>query len=168
MTNILILCTGNSARSIMGEAIANLLGEGRLNAYSAGSHPKTEPHPAALALLKAKNYEISGFRSKSWDEFVGHDAPDIDIVITVCDNAAGEICPIFPGSSIKCHWGIADPAAVEGEGQEQAFETAYRLLEDRIESLLALDFEKLDASDLRDSLNKIGRMPGATQLVADV
>lgn len=168
MTNILILCTGNSARSIMGEAIANRMGEGRLMAYSAGSHPKDEPHPAALALLQEKEYDTSGFRSKSWDEFVGPDAPYLHIVITVCDNAAGETCPIFPGRTIKGHWGIADPAAVDGDGQKQAFETAYGQLECRIKALMALNFEKLNPGDLLDSLNVIGRMQGATRLAASV
>lgn len=166
MTNILILCTGNSARSIMGEAIADRLGEGRLEAFSAGSFPKGEPHPMALELLKEKDYDTSQFRSKSWDEFTGPDAPWIDIVITVCDNAAAETCPVFPGRRIKGHWGIADPAMVEGEGQRAAFETAYAQLEDRFKALLALDFEKLDPGDLQDSLTVIGRMPGATRLAA--
>ncbi len=167
MTNLLILCTGNSARSIMGEAIANRLGDGRLTTYSAGSHPKDTPHPAAMALLEVKEYEISQFRSKSWDEFTGPDAPRIDIVITVCDNAAGETCPIFPGRMIKGHWGIPDPAAVEGEGQNEAFRVAYDRLEDRIKALLALNFEKLDPGDLQNNLTIIGRMPSATRLTAD-
>ena len=166
MTNLLILCTGNSARSIMGEAIANRLGGDRLRAFSAGSQPKDEPHPQAITVLAEKGYDTSAFRSKSWDAFAGSDTPEIDIVITVCDNAAGETCPIFPGKAIKGHWGIEDPAAVEGEGQREAFLTGYAQLEARLTALMELDFENCEHSVLQDHLSRIGAMPGATQLAA--
>ncbi len=160
MTRILFLCTGNSARSILAEALANHLGGGRLQAFSAGSFPKGEPHPMALLLLAERG--IAGdFRSKSWDEFAAADAPPIDIVITVCDNAAGEICPIFPGRAIKAHWGIPDPAAVEGEGQRAAFETAFDQMRARIAALLELDLAA-DAQSLQRALSAIGRFEGAT------
>ncbi len=167
MTKLLVLCTGNSARSIMGEAIANRLGGDRLQAFSAGSQPKTEPHPQAIALLAEKAYDTANFHSKSWDVFTGDDAPAIDIVITVCDNAAGESCPIFPGKAVKGHWGIADPAAAEGAGQRAAFETAYAQLEARLGALMELDFERLEREALAESLAEIGRMPGATRLAAN-
>lgn len=163
MTSILFLCTGNSARSILAEALANHLGGGRLRAVSAGSFPKSEPHPMALKLLAERG--ITGnFRSKSWDEFAAAGAPAIDIVITVCDNAAGEVCPIFPGRAIKAHWGIPDPAAVEGEGQRAAFETAFDQMRERIEALLELelDLAAVDSPILAPQLAQIGRMSGAT------
>lgn len=160
MTSILFLCTGNSARSILAEALANQMGQGRLKAWSAGSFPKGEPHPMALAVLAERG--ISGdFRSKSWDEFAAPGAPPIDIVITVCDNAAGETCPIFPGPAIRAHWGITDPAAVEGEGQRAAFETAFYQMQARIAALLELDVAG-DAQVLQRRLTVIGRFEGAT------
>lgn len=161
MISILFLCTGNSARSILAEALANHLGQGRLKAYSAGSFPKGEPHPMALAVLADRGME-GEYRSKSWSEFSGADAPPIDIVITVCDNAAGETCPIFPGRAIRAHWGIEDPAAVEGEGQRAAFETAYYQMHARIAALLAMDLSNLDAATITPLLASIGRMTGAT------
>ena len=160
MISILFLCTGNSARSILAEALANHLGGGRLRAVSAGSFPKGEPHPMALKLLAERG--IAGdFRSKSWDEFAAAAAPPIDIVITVCDNAAGEVCPIFPGRAIKAHWGIPDPAAVEDEGQRAAFETAFYQMQARIAALLELDLAG-DAQSLQRLLSEIGRFEGAT------
>ncbi len=164
MISILFLCTGNSARSILAEALANHLGQGRVQAYSAGSFPKGEPHPMALAVLADRGME-GEYRSKSWSVFSGADAPPIDIVITVCDNAAGETCPIFPGRAIKAHWGIEDPAAVEGEGQRAAFETAYYLMQARIAALMELDLAA-EPQSLQRRLNAIGRFEGATQYAA--
>ena len=135
--SVLFLCTGNSARSILAEALLNRLGEGRWRAFSAGSFPKGEVHPMALRLLDERGHPTEGLRSKSWDEFAVTDGPRIDHVITVCDNAAGETCPIWPGNPARAHWGLADPAAVEGAGQRAAFEDAYRLLEARIADFLA-------------------------------
>lgn len=139
-TNVLILCTGNSARSILGEAIVNRLGKGRFRGFSAGSFPKGQVHPGALRLLKRHGYPIEGLRSKSWDEFAGPDGPRIDVVITVCDNAAGETCPIWPGHPVKAHWGLPDPAAViGGEAPEDvAFEEAHDALSRRIGKLVEL------------------------------
>jgi protein-tyrosine-phosphatase len=135
--NVLFLCTGNSARSILAEAILNNEGVGRFQAFSAGSHPKGEVHPAALALLEELGLPAEGYRSKSWDEFATEGAPPIHFVITVCDNAAGEVCPIWPGNPSKAHWGIPDPAAVEGPSQSLAFREAYDALHERIGSFLA-------------------------------
>jgi arsenate reductase (thioredoxin) len=135
--NVLFLCTGNSARSILAEALLNRLGEGRFRALSAGSFPNGEVHPMALRLLDEQGFPTGGLRSKSWDEFADPDGPRFDVVVTVCDNAAGETCPVWPGNPAREHWGIADPAAVEGAGQRPAFEEAYRLLEARIEAFLA-------------------------------
>ncbi len=136
--NVLFLCTGNSARSILAEAILNREGAGRFRAFSAGSHPKGVPHPAALKLLGDLGFDTEGYRSKSWDEFADP-GTQLDVVITVCDNAAGEICPIWPGKPAKMHWSIPDPAAVEGEGQRQAFKEAYRDLHGRITDFLAAE-----------------------------
>lgn len=161
VTSILFLCTGNSARSILAEALANHMGGGRLQAHSAGSFPKGAPHPMALQVLAERG--ITGdFRSKSWDEFAAPGAPPIDIVITVCDNAAGELCPIFPGRAIKAHWGITDPAAVEGEGQRAAFEAAYDQMQARIAALLACDLSAIASPDFPPVLARIGQMSGAT------
>ena len=124
--NVLLLCTGNSARSIMAEALLNREGEGRFRAFSAGSHPKGEPHPIALELLRSQGFPTEELRSKSWNEFTRPGSPEIDLIITVCDNAAGESCPVWPGRPITAHWGIEDPAAVEGDGQRGAFERALR------------------------------------------
>ena len=168
MKNILVLCTGNSARSILCEALLNRLGAGRVRAFSAGSDPKAFPHPAALSLLAAEGYETDGFASKKWDVFAGEDAPQMDIVITVCDNAAGEACPIWPGAPVSAHWGIGDPAAVEGEWQAEAFSSAYRQLGQRVESLLALPFEEMEPVQLKAALNGIGaQSDGATGLARE-
>lgn len=139
MRNVLFLCTGNSARSILAEAILNKEGEGRFRAFSAGSHPKGQVHPAAIALLDELDYPTDGVRSKSWDEFATDGAPLIDLVITVCDNAAGEVCPIWPGKPAKGHWSTPDPAEVDGPGQHEAFLEAYRALHDRIANFLATE-----------------------------
>jgi len=168
MKNILILCTANSARSILGEAILAKLGEGRVNAYSAGSTPRGTPNPDGMALLADYGHDTSGLRSKSWDEFEGEGAPKMDIVITVCDNAAGETCPIWPGAPVQAHWGIPDPAG-QGETDEErraAFAATYRLLEARILALMALPFEEMHPKDLKAALNTIGAMEGATDLAA--
>ena len=136
-TNVLFLCTGNSARSILAEAILNKEGSGRFRAFSAGSHPKGQVHPGAIALLRELGYPTDGLRSKSWDEFATDDAAPIDTVVTVCDNAAGEVCPIWPGKPSKLHWSTPDPAAVEGAGQRDAFVEAYDMLHARIADFLA-------------------------------
>jgi len=157
--NVLFLCTGNSARSILAEAILNNNGSGRFHAYSAGSLPKGEVHPAALSLLGEVGYSTEGYRSKSWDEFAVEGAPALDFVFTVCDNAAGEICPIWPGQPMTAHWGIEDPAAVEGdeEARRRAFRNAFYALQRRIRLFLALPFESIDELSLRAKLREIGR-----------
>jgi len=157
--NALFLCTGNSARSIMAEAILARLGIGRFHAYSAGSHPKGEVHPRALALLKRLNYPTAGFRSKSWDEFAQPGAPHLDFVFTVCDQAAAEVCPIWPGQPMTAHWGVPDPAAATGTEAEigLAFSEAYRLLNNRISIFVALPLDKLDRLALKKRLDDIGK-----------
>ena len=144
--NILFLCTGNSARSILAEAILNKEGADRFRAFSAGSFPKGEVHPEALRLLGELGFSTEGFRSKSWDEFAADGAPPLDFIFTVCDNAAGEVCPIWPGQPIAAHWGVADPAAVEGDedARRAAFREAFVVLRRRVELLLALPIDKLD------------------------
>lgn len=159
--NVLFLCTGNSARSIMAEALLNREGAGRVRAFSAGSFPKGAAHPMALEVLREHGLSTEGLRSKSWDEFAGPDAAPIDCVITVCDNAAGEVCPIWPGRPMTAHWGIEDPAAVEGPGQRQAFATALQRLQSRISALLALPIERADTADVQNRLREIGRMADA-------
>jgi protein-tyrosine-phosphatase len=154
--NVLFLCTGNSARSILAEAILNKDGAGRFRAYSAGSHPKGQVHPAALGLLDELGFPTEGYRSKSWDEFAAPDAPRLDFVFTVCDNA-GEVCPVWPGQPLTAHWGIEDPAAVEGEGQFQAFPNAFYALQRRIGLFLALPFESIDEMSLQTRLREIGQ-----------
>ncbi|MCD2171690.1 arsenate reductase ArsC [Rhizobium sp. C4] len=169
MLNILILCTANSARSILGEALINRLGEGRFKAYSAGSHPRGEPNPDGLAMLKDKGYDISAFASKSWDVFAEPGAPKMDIVITVCDSAAGEACPLWPGTPVKAHWGIPDPAhqGETADARRAAFEEAYRLLELRVRALTSLPVESMTTQDLRSALADIGRLDGATQMARE-
>lgn len=157
--NVLFLCTGNSARSILGEAIMNRLGQGRIKAQSAGSHPKGEVHPYALDLLKQFNYKTEGFRSKSWDEFAGIDATNFDFVFTVCDDAAAETCPIWPGQPMTAHWGIPDPAAAEGTEAEKraAFADAYGRLYNRIAIFVSLPLASIDRLSLKNRLDKIGQ-----------
>ncbi len=154
--NVLFLCTGNSARSILAEAILNREGKGRFRAFSAGSYPKGDVHPATLNLLGELSIPIDGLRSKSWDEFAADGAPTLDFVFTVCDNAAGETCPIWPGQPITAHWGIEDPAAVEVEGQRQAFWNAYQAMQRRIQLFLALPLDSIDELSLTRRLRDIG------------
>jgi len=157
--NVLFLCTGNSARSILAEALMNHLGRGRFRAFSAGSMPKGEVNPHALPLVRALGFSDGDFRSKPWDEFATPDAPRLDFVITVCDNAAGEVCPVWPGQPITAHWGIPDPAAAQGTEAEiaVAFREAARLLRNRIELLLALPAAKLDRLSLQAHIREIGK-----------
>lgn len=162
--NVLILCTGNSARSILAEAILDREGAGRFRAWSAGSQPKGEPNPHALSLLQDLGYETQGLRSKSWNEFAGPGAPSMDFIITVCDSAAGEACPTWPGHPLVAHWGIPDPAGVEGPDAEKraAFLDAYRRLSSRISEFVNLDVESQDLATLKWRLAEIGAMEGAT------
>jgi arsenate reductase (thioredoxin) len=161
--SVLILCTGNSGRSILGEAILAEKGAGRVAAYSAGSKPKGVPHPGALRLLARKGIDSSAFRSKSWDKFTSPDAPHIDLAITVCGNAAGETCPVFLGAPLKAHWGLADPADVTGNDAavDSAFEEIWRLLDLRLSALLALPFETMERDAFKVALAEIGKMEGA-------
>ncbi|HEX6156984.1 MAG TPA: arsenate reductase ArsC [Burkholderiales bacterium] len=157
--NVLFLCTGNSARSILAEAYLNSAGSGRFKAYSAGSHPAGKVNPFALELLQKNRLPTSGLRSKSWDEVARSGAPQLDFVFTVCDNAAGEVCPVWPGQPITAHWGVADPAAVTGSDAEKrkAFLRAFTELSARINLLLALPVDKLDRLTLKRRLDEIGR-----------
>jgi arsenate reductase len=157
---VLFLCTGNSARSIIGEALLNHDGEGRFCAFSAGSQPKGQVHPMALEVLAGFGFPTDGLRSKSWDEFARPDAPEFDFIFTVCDNAAGESCPVWLGHPVTAHWGIPDPAAIEGEGQREAFLQALRQLRRRIELLLALPLASLDRMAAQSRLDAIGRGEG--------
>jgi arsenate reductase (thioredoxin) len=163
--NVLFLCTGNSARSILAEALMNKLGEGRFRAYSAGSFPKGEVNPHAIPLVEALGFSAGHFRSKSWDEFSDPGAPPLDFVFTVCDNAAGEVCPVWPGQPITAHWGIPDPAAVEGAQAEiaAAFAEAARQLGNRIRLFLALPLASIDRMSLQNRLAEIGRTADAPQ-----
>ena len=156
---VLFLCTGNSARSILAEGYLNSVGGGRFEAYSAGSHPGGKVNPFALELLAKQSIDTSGFRSKSWDEFARTGAPEIDLIFTVCDNAAGEACPVWPGKPITAHWGVADPAAVTGTEEEmrKAFQQAFSELSKRINLLVALPIEKLDRHSLKSRLDQIGK-----------
>jgi len=156
--HVLILCTGNSARSILAECIMNRMAAGRVVAHSAGSRPKGRVAPLARALLEREGYETGALRSKSWDEFGVPDAPEIDVVITVCDGAAEETCPVWPGAPLTAHWGIPDPAAARGADAAPAFELAYQRLLARIEAFLALPIDTLDKSELRRGLAEIGRL----------
>ena len=156
--NALFICTGNSARSILAEGILNELGQGRFRAYSAGSHPKGEVHPLALATLERLHMPTAGYRSKNWDEFAAPGAPELDFIFTVCDNAAGEVCPVWPGRPMSAHWGVPDPTAVEGtdEQKRKAFTDAALTLRRRIELFLSLPLQRLDAMSLQHELRNIG------------
>ena len=158
--NVLFVCTGNSARSILAEAILNhpAIGQGRFRAFSAGSHPAGHVQPLALALLAQYHYPTDGLRSKNWDEFSGPSAPRLDFVFTVCDRAAGEACPYWPGQPMTAHWGVEDPAAVQGSAEEQrrAYANAFMVLKNRIAMFAALPFDKLDRLSLKQQLDGIG------------
>jgi protein-tyrosine-phosphatase len=168
--NVLFLCTGNSARSILGEALLKHWGSGRFNVFSAGSFPKGEINPMALALLRSLNLPTDGLRSKSWNEFAKPDAPVMDFVITVCDQAANEVCPVWPGQPITAHWGVPDPAAVDGSEAERgaAFKDAYRRLDARIKLFVSLPLEKLDRLALRREADKIGKASMVAALERDM
>jgi protein-tyrosine-phosphatase len=159
--NVLFLCTGNSARSIMGEAILNREGRGHFKAYSAGSHPRGEVHRYAIDLLRTLNYSTDGFRSKSWDEFAEPGAPALDFVFTVCDDAAKETCPVWPGQPMSAHWGVPDPAKVEGSEavKREAFAEAFRMLFNRISVFVSLPLSSIDRLSLQKRLDQIGTMP---------
>ncbi|KXF76613.1 hypothetical protein ATN84_11185 [Paramesorhizobium deserti] len=168
--NVLFLCTGNSARSILAESILNAEGKGRFRAFSAGSQPKGTVNPLALKVLDALGYPTEGFRSKGWEEFAGPDAPKMDFVFTVCDSAAGEACPVWPGQPMTAHWGIEDPAAVEGSEieKERAFSTAARYLKNRISAFLNLPMHSIDHLSLQTKLHGIGKLEGASSPNPDV
>ena len=161
MYNVLFLCTGNTARSVLAEGVLRQLGEGRFRSYSAGSQPKGVVNPFALKVLGTYGYPTDGYRSKSWDEFSGPDAPVMDFVFTVCDSAAGETCPFWPGQPMTAHWGIPDPAAVEGTDieKEAAFVTAFKQMRNRIEVFTALPLKSIDAMTLGTKLKDIGNLP---------
>jgi arsenate reductase (thioredoxin) len=158
--NVLFLCTGNSARSIMGEVLLNFWGRGRFRAFSAGSHPKGQVHPLALDVLERSHLPTEGLRSKSWSEFATPDAPPLDFVFTVCGNAAQEQCPFWPGQPVTAHWGVDDPAAAEGsdEDRRRAFRRAFRELDARTKLFVSLPLESLDRLTLQKKLDEIGRM----------
>jgi protein-tyrosine-phosphatase len=157
--NVLFLCTGNSARSIIAEVLVNQWGRGRFHGFSAGSQPKGAVHPIALELLKRMNLSTAGLRSKSWNEFAAPGAPQLDFVFTVCDNAASEVCPYWPGQPMTAHWGVPDPAAVEGSDTEKwvAFREAFRLLDNRIKIFTSLPLASLDRIKLQERLDAIGK-----------
>lgn len=161
--SVLVLCTGNSARSILGEAFFERLSQGRIASFSAGSKPKGEPHPGALRLLARRGFDTARFSSKSWNVFTGPAAPQIDLAITVCGNAAGEACPVFPGAPLRAHWGLPDPADVTGSEAEidAAFEETACLIEMRISAFLALDSASMSSKELQGALARIGAMEGA-------
>jgi arsenate reductase (thioredoxin) len=166
---VLFLCTGNSARSIIAEAILNKRGAEKFRAYSAGSQPKGSVHPETIRLLQGLGYDPSGFRSKPWTEFAAPGAVPLDFVFTVCDNAAGESCPVWPGQPMTAHWGVPDPAAATGNQAEVAlaFKDAYRMLNQRIGLFASLPFRSLDRLSLQKKLGEIGRMTGATVKAAE-
>jgi arsenate reductase len=157
--NALFICTGNSARSIIAESVLNRLGQGRFNAFSAGSHPRAQVDPMALELLESLGYEINGLRSKSWEEFAGPDAPKMDFIFTVCDKAAGEACPAWPGQPITAHWGFSDPVAVQGspEQKHKAFYDSLMQITHRIQLFLGLKIEDLDSLSLQNVLRELGQ-----------
>jgi protein-tyrosine-phosphatase len=163
--NVLFLCTGNSARSVLAEAILNKIGKGKFAAFSAGSQPKGAVHPQTLALLDSLGHDISGLRSKSWNEFARPGAPRLDFVFTVCDNAAGETCPFWPGQPMTAHWGVPDPAAATGSDAEiaLAFKDAYRMLHQRIAIFAALPLRSLDRMSLQHRLREIGAVTEAKE-----
>lgn len=154
--NILVLCTGNSARSILLESIFNHTGDGRVRAFSAGSNPTGRVHPQSLTLLSAQGHDISDARSKSWDEFAIEGAPEMDMVITVCGSAAEETCPVWPGAPVRAHWGVEDPAAADEPDWDQAFRTAYDILGRRAAALLELPVETMESGELSAQLKRIG------------
>ncbi len=158
--NVLFLCTGNSARSILAEALIGRLGEGRFRGFSAGSHPKGAVHPLALEILHSLEYPTEGYRSKGWEEFARPGAPELDFVFTVCDDAAGEVCPVWPGTPVTAHWGIPDPAAAEVDdiARKRAFVSAYRMLEKRIGLFTSLRIEELDRLTLKRKVDEIGNL----------
>ncbi len=162
--NVLFLCTHNSARSVIAEAILNKIGGGKFRGYSAGSQPRGQVNPNTIKLLNSLGYETSKFTSKSWNDFTRPGAPQFDFIFTVCDDAAGESCPVWPGKPATAHWGIADPSAVKGSEVEvaQAFQEAYRYLHKRLEVFVALPFASLDQLSLQSKLKDIGRLEGAT------
>ena len=162
---VLFLCTGNSARSILAESILNQDGEGRFMAFSAGSHPNGRVHPAAIGLLKKLGHPLDSLRSKSWEEFSGPKAPRIDFVFTVCDSAASEVCPVWPGQPVSAHWGLPDPAAVDGTQHQihLAFAETYKMLEHRIALLVDLPLESLDSVSLQKQLDAIGNASPSSQ-----
>jgi arsenate reductase len=162
--NVLFLCTGNSARSIIAESLLNHWGQGKFRGFSAGSFPKGEVHPLALDLLTRMNLPVANLRSKSWDEFAAPGAPRLDFIFTVCDNAAGEVCPVWPGKPITAHWGIADPAAVEGTAAEKAlaFRKAFKELESRIKLFTTIPIRWSDTPQMKSQLDGIGRTPAET------
>ena len=157
--NVLILCTGNSARSIMAEALINTMGQGRFRAYSAGSHPTGKVNPFAVEKVESVNYPTESLRSKSWDKYATPDAPKMDFIITVCDNAAGEMCPVWPGQPISAHWGFEDPAAVEGTDAEKrrAFEQTFRHMMNRVRLFVNLPLKMLDQTAIKRELANIGK-----------
>jgi len=167
--NVLFLCTGNSARSVIAEAILNKASQGRFRAYSAGSQPKGRINPNTIALLQSLGHDTTRLRSKSWDEFTKPGAPKFDFVFTVCDNAAAETCPVWPGQPMTAHWGVPDPAEAKGTSAEiaLAFKDAYRMLNQRIGVFLALPIRSLDQLSLQRRLKEIGRLEGATAKAAE-
>ena len=168
--NVLALCTGNSARSILAEAIVNREGAGRFRGFSAGSQPKGEPNPIALEFLQSLGYDTSYHRSKSWTEFSGPDAPNMDIIITVCDSAAGESCPYWPGHPLVAHWGLPDPSDVEGTHEQKlaAFQETHSLLMMRVKALFDLPIAELGPAELKSRLVEIGKMDGATDMARNM
>jgi len=159
--NILVLCTGNSARSIMGEALFNTMGAGRFQAYSAGSHPSGKVNPFAIEQVRALGYPVEDLRSKSWDEFAQPGAPEMDFVVTVCDKAAGEMCPLWPGQPVTAHWGFPDPVAVEGTDEEKrsAFAQTLRQIQRRVQLFLSLPLETLDRMAIESRMRDLGKQP---------